>query len=111
MLAYNFADVSEALDSSRNEEEEEMTFDEVEILADTVASTEIHIDGETPCGSGEVAIDNENLEAQADEDEATPSEWPVLAQAEMMGLAKDEESLARMWKSGWQLDPNAFPPD
>ncbi|KAG1704837.1 hypothetical protein DVH05_004866 [Phytophthora capsici] len=81
----------DALDSDCDEDGDEMMFDEV--------LTEI--DRDETCSA---SSDDESVVADADEEDGEPqSGWPVLERDELLGFAKDEPALAKMWKSGWQL--------
>ncbi|KAG3145835.1 hypothetical protein PI124_g13558 [Phytophthora idaei] len=36
---------------------------------------------------------------------------PVLSRDDLLDFAKDEAALAKMRKTGWELDQDKFPPD
>lgn len=44
-------------------------------------------------------------------DEESDFNWHVLQPGEILEFTKDEAALARMRKSGWQLDSQQFPPE
>ncbi|KAI9988715.1 hypothetical protein PInf_022173 [Phytophthora infestans] len=78
--------------------DDEMMFDEV--LEE--------IDRDETCSA---SSDDESLVVADDADEEPQSEWPVLQRDALIGFVKDESALAKMRKSGWQIDTERFPED
>ncbi|GMF18888.1 unnamed protein product [Phytophthora fragariaefolia] len=79
--------------------------DEPDVEIERSPEPEYWSDVSTECRDAPAEVD---LDAEADVSEF---EWPVLEQAEMLDFARDEQELAKMRKTGWELDSSAFPPD
>ncbi|KAG3138334.1 hypothetical protein PI124_g17752 [Phytophthora idaei] len=100
-----------SLDSDCDEDDEELVFlDGVEIQADPRLPPEIPVLGDTNVDAAEsdaVAVDPEDVQIEGEAD----CDWSVLSREELLDFAKDEAALAKMRKSGWELDQDKFPPD